>query len=449
MISLFGTSGIRGSAKEIFTNQFCFDIGRSFALFLAKHGQKGAVAIGMDTRKSSSRIKKAFSLGLQKEGHKVFDQGIVPAPAMNYILIAEPSFAGSCMITGSHIRSDFNGLKFFAFKEEILKRHEREIGEIYEKIRWKAPFKKKKVKLEKENKALNLYKKMLLNLADSPYPGWKVVIDAGNGCQAKIMPEILKKLGLNVQIINCDLQSKKFIARDTETEKTVEELQKKVKKEKADLGVAFDGDGDRGVFVDEKGNFVPGDYSGSLIAKFSTTKIVITPINTSQIVEKIGKKVIRTKVGSPYVVEAMKKYGATFGFEANGGGFSSDVMMSRDAGSSTIKILNLLKENKKGLGELLDVLPKFFLYRTKVDCPKELNQAILKKAEKKFKGIKIENVDGLKIWLTPLNWILFRPSSNAPEFRVFVEAKTKKEAEKMGQAGINFVKSSINNILTN
>ncbi len=130
----------------------------------------------------------------------------------------------------------------------------------------------------------------------------------------------------------------------------------------------------------------------------------------------------------------MKKHRATFGFELNGGGISAEVMMSRDLGSVTVKILNLLKESKKTLEKLVATLPKFYLHR---------NSIILEKAKTKFKGIKIEEVDGLKIWIDRSTWILFRPSSNAPEFRVFTEAKTKKKAAKLCQKGINFVKSLI------
>ncbi len=118
-------------------------------------------------------------------------------------------------------------------------------------------------------------------------------------------------------------------------------------------------------------------------------------------------------------------------------------MMSRDLGSVTVKILNLLKESKKTLEKLVATLPKFYLHRVKVDCPQKLNSIILEKAKTKFKGIKIEEVDGLKIWIDRSTWILFRPSSNAPEFRVFTEAKTKKKAAKLCQKGINFVKSLI------
>ena len=443
MASLFGTSGIRGPAKDLFTDQFCFDVGRAFGKFLKKYNQKGKVAIGMDPRESSPRIKKAFILGLQTGGYKVSDQGISPVPAINYILIADQSLAGSAMITGSHIRADFNGIKFFVFKEEILKKHEREIEKIHKNIKRKALFKPKKIALKEENRAIRFYRNMLLNLAEPPYPKWKVIVDCGNGCQLKAIPGVLKKLGLEVETINTDLQPKKFIPRDTETEGAVKDLQQKIKKGGADFGIAFDMDGDRVIFVDENGRFIPGDYTGALIAKHSNSPVIVTPINTSQVIEKIGKKVIRTKVGSPYVVEAMKRNGATFGFEANGGGFSAEIMMSRDAGSTAIKILNLLKQSKKTLGELINTLPQFFLYRTKVTCPIKLNPTILRKAKKKFKGIKVEEIDGLKIWLDNSAWILFRPSSNAPEFRVFAEAEIAERAKNLGQEGINFVKSFI------
>jgi len=440
---LFGTSGIRGNADEFFTNQFCFDIGRTFAIFLEKHKFKGSVAVGMDPRPSSERIKKYFLLGLQKENRRTLDEGITPVPAINYILIADDSLAGSAMITGSHIRGDFNGIKFFAFKKEILKEHEREIEEIYEKIKEKISFKEKPLDSIREEMASNLYRKMLLKLADLPFPKWKIVLDLSNGCQANIMSALFISLGIKTIIINNSLDPNKFIARDTETEGALNELQETVKKEKADLGIALDADGDRVVFVDEKGNFIPGDYSGALISKYGDTPVIVTPINTSQVVNYLGKPVIRTKVGSPYVVKAMEENNATFGFEANGGGFSKEIMMSRDAGSAAIKILNLLKKERKTLGELVNTLPQFFLYRTKVECPINLNPLILEKAKEKFGGMKIEEMDGLKIWLSKSTWILFRPSSNAPEFRVFAEAKTREEARRIGEEGIKFVRSII------
>lgn len=440
--TLFGTSGIRGDAKTLFTNQFCFDIGRTFAKFLDNHGQKGAIAVGMDPRGSSPRILEAIEAGLLFAEREVVDQGATPVPALNWVLKVAP-YAGSIMVSGSHISANLNGLKFFAFKEEILKHHEKEINEIYDKMKNKVKFQKSKHAIEEENRANESYQEMLINLADEPYPKWKlVIVDPGNGTQSDTMPQVLSRLGLKVKEINATIQGE-FIARDTETEGVLADLQKLVKKEKADMGIAYDYDGDRVIFIDEKGKFIPGDYTGALIAKYSDTSKVITPINTSQVVDHLGKPVIRTKVGSPYVVETMKKHKVSFGFEANGGGISAEIMMSRDGGSTTIKILNLLKKRKSKLSSLVGTLPRFHLHRVKVDCPQELNMVIIKEAKKKFKGVKIEEIDGLKIWVDESTWILFRPSTNAPEFRVFAETKDKKRAKELAEEGINLVKNII------
>jgi len=166
----------------------------------------------------------------------------------------------------------------------------------------------------------------------------------------------------------------------------------------------------------------------------------VTPINTSQVVNYIGKKVLRTKVGSPYVVEAMKRNNAAFGFEANGGGISAEIMMSRDGGSMIIKMFNLIKRNKKSLGQLVSELPKFYIYRAKVDCPRERNKEILERVKKVFQGTRTEEVDGLKIWIDQATWILFRPSQNAPEFRVFAESKNETQTRKLAEDGIKLVK---------
>ncbi len=449
---LFGTSGIRGDAEKLFTNQFCFDIGRAFATFLELNGTKrGGVAIGMDPRESSQRIKNDIARGLSYEGVKVFDEGYAPSPAMNNILIADESIAGSIMITGSHIRPDFNGVKFFTSKKEILKGQEKDIENIYEFLRSNSFINSRyrnNVDMTVENRAIDIYQKMLLNLVYRTgynYPLLKIVLDLGNGCQSKVMPELFEILGLETVLINNDPIPERFIARDTETEDAVKDLQEKVRETGADMGIAFDGDGDRVVFVDEDGRFITGDYAGSIIAKYSDTPFVITPTNTSQVVDHIGKLVIRTKVGSPYVVEAMQKHSATFGFEANGGGISKEVMLSRDAGSTMIKMLDILDRTNMTLKELVNTLPQFFVCRKKVECPTNVYKNIMENVRTKFvsRNDKIESIDGLKIWKSDNSWILFRPSSNAPEFRVFAEARTDKEASDLCNEGIKFVTGNL------
>lgn len=439
-LTLFGTSGIRGDPERLFTNQFCFDIGRAFAIFLDRRKASGPVAVGMDPRGSSPRILEAIETGLDSAGREIVEQGAVCVPAMNWVLKIAP-YSGSIMVTGSHISANLNGLKFFTHQEEISKKDEAEIRTIYQEVAKKIPFRKKEIDSKEENRASEAYQEMLVNLAGK-LSVKKIIVDPGNGAQSDIMPQVLKRIGLPVKEINASLQGE-FISRDTETEEVLKELQEKVLEEKADLGIAYDYDGDRVVFVDEKGQLIPGDYTGALIAKNSKTAFVITPINTSQVVEHLGKPVIRTKVGSPYVVEAMKKNQAAFGFEANGGGISSEIMYSRDAGSTTIKILKLLEQSGKKLSHLVATLPRFYLYRLKIDCPMALNQKILDQAAGCFKGIKTETLDGLKIWLDNSSWILFRPSGNAPEFRVFAEAETKEKAEKLAKEGLDLINETI------
>ncbi|MDP3994529.1 MAG: hypothetical protein Q8P91_01705 [bacterium] len=441
---LFGTSGIRGSVEELFTNQFCFDLGRTFAIFLDKHNQSGKIAVGMDPRSSSQRIKEYFSAGLATEKRDVFDEGITPVPSMNWLLMKSSDFIASAMITGSHIEADLNGIKFFALKDEILKEHEKEIGEVYESIKETIPHPAIATIIPKDEKAIVLYKEMLLDLADKPYSSLRIVVDTGNGAQTAIMSHVLKDLGVDVVPTNNDYCDQ-VLARDTEVEAHFESLKTKVLEEKADLGVGYDMDGDRVIFVDKNGKFIPGEYSSTILAKYEDTGKIVVTFNVSQIAEQIGKEVIRTKVGSPFVVEEMKRSGADFGFEANGGGIFGKIMFSRDGGSTTIKMLNLMKRENKSLDQLIAELPKFYVFKDKVDCPWEKDERINEAVKKKYQGMKIEELDGIKVWPGLTSWILFRSSQNAPEFRVFAEAKTQEEASKLGQDGIELVKEVIKN----
>lgn len=441
--SLFGTSGIRGAADTLFTRQFCFDIGRTFVEFLRRHQSLGPIAIGMDPRESSPRIRNEVLLGLATADVELFDEGVTPIPSMNWLIINTPVVAG-IMVTGSHIAPELNGVKFYAHDEEVSIEDQKEIESIYYELREKEKSDGVSVNVKIESRAEELYSEMLFNLAAAPFPSWNVGLDCANGSQSVVMPALLRRLGLNVIEVNCDPQEP-FIARDTDTDDKagIELLKETVKKEGVHFGIAFDGDGDRVVFVNEMAEFVPGEYSCSLIAKKALGDTVVTTISASSVVDTLGKKVIRTKVGSPFVVGKMKEVGATFGFESNGGGISAEIMYTRDGGTMTMKMLNLLFEFGGKFSDLVATLPKFYMYRTKVDYKWELKDKILSEAKKKFKGVKIEEIDGLKIWIDNDTWILFRSSANAPEFRVFAESKDEGKAKKLLEDGMSLVKEMI------
>lgn len=437
---LFGSSGIRGDAKEMFTDQFCSDLGKAFAIFLERHHAQGSVAVGIDPRESSPRIKDALIQGLRSTKRDVYDEGIVPIPAMNWILRSDTSVAGSVMVTGSHIKAHLNGLKFFAFENEILKEHEAEIESIYTEITMNSSG-----SLPGDTTARILISDMhkqsyldyLYSKAEKTERKLKIVLDAGNGAQSETAPMVLRHLGYDVVEMYTDV-SAELLSRDTEVSGDFQELQERVVAENADLGIGFDSDGDRVVFITEQGEFIPGDYSGSLIAKGYSADAIVTPVNTSLVVDAIGKRVIRTKVGSPYVVTAMQESGSQFGFEANGGGIFSD-MYSRDGGRSMIEFLDIIQKSRMKVSEVVRSLPSTYIFRDKVDYDWDLKDRIVAEAKNTFQGARVEELDGLKIWIDDTTWILFRSSANAPEFRVFVESSDRAVAQKLIADGMALV----------
>jgi phosphomannomutase/phosphoglucomutase len=399
----------------------------------------------MDPRLSSPRIKTDLFKGLVVSHQPLFDEGITPIPSINW-LIKNTEVKSAIMITGSHIAPELNGLKFYAHNEEVPEDDQKEIESIYYSLKEKVGSDGNPNPII-ETRARDLYKQMLLSLATKNQKPLNIAVDCANGSQSVVMPDILKNLGHSVSEINCST-STGFIARDTDTDDKagLEELKKFVVEQGCDLGIAFDGDGDRVVFIDEKGHFIQGEYSCSLIARESPSDTIVTTISASQVVDSLGKKVVRTKVGSPHIVKAMKESGADFGFEPNGGAVSGEIMMTRDGGSMCIKMLNLINKLKKPFSEIVASLPKYYMFRTKVDYPWELKEQIINKAKKDFVGIKTEDLDGLKIWIDDKSWILFRSSANAPEFRVFAESIESQKAQDLLKRGLDLVNSVIRHV---
>lgn len=440
---LFGTSGIRGPADTLFTSNFCTKLGYVFGSWLTSKGKSGYVAVGMDPRESSPRIKQNIIRGLTAAGWEIIDQGVLPTPALTYFCKQTSSIGGAVMITGSHITANLNGVKLLINGEEVTKEHEQEIEKLFSSL----PTPQNKFidpAIEHRTTAADLYLEMLHGLADTPYPGWKIVLDTANGTQTEIFKQLFSDLNLDfICTGDCDLQSPTFIPRDTEVQSAFTDLIRDVLGNHADFGIGFDADGDRVIFVDDQGRYIPGDYSCSLIAKYSDSSSIVTPISSSSVVDHLDKQVYRTKVGSTHVVAKMKEVGATFGFEANGGGISAEIFYGRDGGSTAIKILNLLKKHRLKLSQAYDQFPSYYLFRDKVDCPTQLFDQIYSRIREKYMSHPLDDLDGLKIDLGNNDWILFRASGNAPEFRVFTQSSNKHQAQKLGTEGLDYVKSII------
>lgn len=438
---MFSTSGIRGDAQTLFTTDFSVKIGVVLATLLKNRGKTGVVALGSDPRFSSPKIKSEIIRGISLGGFEILDQGTVPSPSL-CLLSQSPRVAASAMVTGSHISENLNGVKFFFEGVEFLSNEEREFTGLFDSSTSSSIPESPEIQLSFDTRAGDLYQEKLVSLASKDLPLLKIAVDCSNGTQSEIMPQVLTRLGFQVITRNCNPQGP-FIALDTEVDSALFEFQRFIKTEKVDLGVAFDPDGDRAIFVDHEGNGIPGDHVGALLAASHDSPSVVTPVTTSQLIDTIGKEIYRTPVGSPSVIGKMQQTGSTFGFEGSGGCISRDVNFTRDGGITTILLLNLIASRDVSLKTLVSSLPEFHIRKTKFICPGNLNQTIIEKAKQAFTG-RLDETDGLKIWTGAHNWVLFRPSGNAPEFRVFAESPDRLEASNLFDKAISLVEHILN-----
>ena len=439
---LFGTSGIRGPADTLFTKSFCQKLGQVFGSWLVSQGKSGYVAVAMDPRESSPFIKRHIITGLASVAWEILDEGVIPTPALTYFVKQSPAVAGGVMITGSHITADLNGVKLLIDGEEINKRQESEIEELFNNLRVERLALSTPI-IKFESTARDLYLDMLQKMAQTPYK-FKIALDTANGTQSEIIPELLTRLKIKfTKTGDCDIQSPYFVPRDTETPAAFTELVRQVLLNKADLGVGFDIDGDRIIFIDDLGHYLPGDYSCTLLAQVSDSKSIVTTIGSSSVIDHINKQVYRTPVGSTYIAAKMKEVGATFGFEPNGGAINTEVSYGRDGAVTLVKMLNLITSSGRKLSEIFASLPHYALFRDKTDCPAQYYPQIYSAVKDKYSQAPIDITDGVKVDLGHDEWILFRASGNAPEFRVFAQSPDDKRAAKLGAQGLEFVKSFI------
>jgi phosphomannomutase/phosphoglucomutase len=278
----------------------------------------------------------------------------------------------------------------------------------------------------------------------------KVVVDPGNGAQSLAAPYLLEALGCKVITVNAIIDGS-FPGRGPEpTPENLRDLVVAVRASNADLGVAYDGDGDRSIFCDEGGNLYWGDQSGSLIADYLLEKnpnsTIVTPVSSSQVIELVAKrrsaKVIRTRVGSVDVSRTIIERKALMGFEENGGGFFPTHIPTRDGGMTTAVMLEVIAARAAPLSRLMAAaFPKFYLSKTKVPIDPSRVREIMRAIERQGDG-KVEKVDGLKIWVDEKTWALIRPSGTEPIVRVFVESETKEKADSTAKKFVKVVKST-------
>ena len=433
MGKLFGTNGVRGVFAEDFTLEFVHDL----VLAISTYFKQGTILVGYDGRDSSSVISKLVCSTLNFAGLDCHLAGLVPTPCLEFAT-KTLGYNGGIMITASHNPPEYNGIKPVASDGvEVSREDENVIEEIFFKKNWKQNS-STWGSTKNDDRAVQTYLdgiKSQIDVSKIKSKNLKVVLDLGNGVQSVTAVKLCEQLECEIITINQEIDGS-FSGRGPEpTPYNLQELSSTVVKNNADLGIAFDGDGDRSIFCDSKGMLLSGDKSALLLSNYLLKKNpnskVVTCVNSGnsidEIVTQTNSTVIRTKVGSIEVSRKMITENALLGFEENGGFMFGKHNHVRDGGMTLALFLELLASSNKSMNEELAALPPSFTTKDKISCEKEDADKIISKLLAEFPNA--DTTDGIKIVFDKKNWVMVRPSGTEPIIRIYVESDSEKSLE--------------------
>jgi len=440
---LFGTNGVRGVIGKELTPELVFTIGESLGTM-----RKGCIAVGRDTRTSGETLVQAIKAGVLATGSDVIDCGVLPTPALQYLV--KDTYDGGAMITASHNPPEYNGVKIIEpdgtemSDEETIKLEEIIFSHSACPRLWDQ------CGLEFINPHLveNYIRGIVSQFPGKPGKGMTVIVDPGSGPACLTTPRILTELGCKVITIN-GIPDGTFPGRLPEPSvEGLRHLAELVVTCRADFGVAHDGDADRAVFIDNKGQFIEENKEFALIAQHAcrTKKgVVVTPVSTGQIVEIVVKNegctIDYTPVGSIYVARKMRSLiedgrPVTIGGEGNGGIIFPDHQFCRDGGMTCAMMVLILSQTEKNLSDLQVELPERFIVKDKI--PSENGTKILESLPLAFPQEIIDRTDGIKIFRNN-SWALIRASGTEPIIRIIIDADSR-------QAGKGFYREVLDKI---
>ncbi len=439
---LFGTDGVRGIVNKELTPELALRLGSAIGTFF---GEGSKILIGRDVRAGGAMIQAAVAAGLLASGIRVYDGGLAPTPAIQFV-VKEEDFDGGVIITASHNPSRYNGIKVIAADGiEIPREKELEVEEIYFTERFRrAPWRLLIHDIKPYPFVIDKYVKGVVEKVDKDLirgKGFKIVIDPANSVGALTSPRIARELGVKVYTVNGHLDPM-FPGREPEPiPEHLGETTRTVVSIGANFGVAHDGDADRAIFIDDKGRVQWGDRTATLLARYLAEKHpemprnVYTAVSSSTVIEDVlkplGIKVIWLKVGSVDISRTMQRNGdALCGFEENGGFMYPPHQLVRDGGMTLALMLEMLARENRKLSELYDELPQYHMIKTKIPMKRELALKVVERVKEYFKGYRQITIDGVKVISNDF-WLLVRPSGTEPLLRIMLEARTEDKAKEL------------------
>jgi len=446
---IFREYDIRGVVDKDLTPEIVKKIGQGFGTYMRRLGYKSLV-VGRDGRISSELFKDALIKGILSTGCNVTDIGLCPTPVY-YFSIFHFEKDGGMMVTGSHNPPEFNGFKVSVGKSTIFGQEIQNLRGMIEK----GEFEKGEGKLDKKEiikhyqdfikKDINLNKKL------------KIVIDAGNGTAGIVASPLLRDLGCEVEELYCEVDGR-FPNHfpDPTIPANLRDLIERVKKIGADLGIGYDGDGDRIGVVDEQGNIIWGDQLMILFSRDILKKqkgaTFIAEVKCSQNlfkdIEKNGGRAIMWKTGHSLIKEKMKEEKAVLGAEMSGHVFFADRYFGYDdAIYSSCRLVELLSKTDKKLSQLLEDVPKTFITpEIRIDCPDEIKFKVVEMVKEDLrKDYPIIDVDGVRIQLED-GWGLVRASNTQPVLVLRFESSSQERLKEIKKLIEDKVQMAINTL---
>ncbi|MGB7432853.1 MAG: phosphomannomutase [Ahrensia sp.] len=446
----FGTSGLRGLAVEL-AGPPAYDY---TVAFLKAVPSPSAIAIGQDLRSSSPTIAQWVAGAAQAMGIDIINLRALPTPAL--ALFCDSHRVPGIMITGSHIPDDRNGLKFYTSDGEINKDDEAAILAAY------APSENpmQSTLPAQDESAVAAFKARYAAPFNGALSGLTVGVYQHSSVARDVLMDILANAGARPVALG---RSDTFIPVDTEAlrPEDTSSLAAWAAEQSMDAIISTDGDADRPLVADETGTFVLGDTVGALTARYLGATAVATPVTSNSALEaRLDTTIVRTRVGSPYVIEAMKNItsGTIVGFEANGGvllgsdatvnGHTIAALETRDCVLPILSVLAEIKARGAALSSIVADLAMNAKFADRLQSyPRETSQALIASiaeqdgpvyglahqlAQAQGDEITVDNTDGLKFAIGTTS-MHFRPSGNAPELRVYCEADTPQQAEQLAR----------------
>ena len=442
---IFRAYDIRGVFDEDLTDEVATRIGAAFAAFLGKDKE---VLVARDVRLSGEVLRNALVSGLVS-GCDVTDVGIVPTPLLYFAVNRLQKDAG-IMITASHNPPEWNGFKAFRRKGCIYGKDMEKVKQTAKEVDLERL--KKRGKLSSHKGIIQEYMDFVVNKIEIER-SLKVVADTANGTCGLVAPSLFKQLGCKILTLNQNPDGTFPAHLPEPKEETLGELKREVVKNKADFGVGYDGDGDRAVFVDEKGNVVPGDltllvFAKDVLQENKGAKIVYElscSMAVEEYVKELGGIPIVERVGHTFIMDKMIEENALFGGEKSSHFYFSECYGMDDAIFASLRMAEILSKSGENLSEMVDSLPKYpSIYEKNFECPDNLKFVVIEKLRVRFKeyGLKVLDIDGVKL-LDKDGWVLLRPSNTEPIIRVSAEARTEEKLKEL----YKFAKKELNRVL--